>query len=196
MTVKSESENLTLRFWRLMYQTYTLLKRCEDQIFGEHGLTTEQYGVLVSIEYLGEPAKITDVARWLERSTNSVSMIIDRMVKAGLVKRVRDRNDRRAVCLSITSKGNNALKPATLGGLEFIQKILSPLSSEDRRNFVSQLETLKYELLSYLNPGVDTEKVKRNEIEKKANLRKWLDLYALPSTPGAKRQGGRKKKAI
>jgi len=196
MTVKFESENLTLRFWRSMYQTYTLLKRCEDQIFGEHGLTTEQYAVLVSIEYLGEPAKVTDVARWLERSTNSVSMIIDRMVKAGLVKRVRDRKDRRAVCLSITSKGKNALKPATLGGLEFIRKILSPLSSEDKRTFVSQLETLKYELLSYLNPGVDTEKVKRNELEKKANLRKWLDLYALPSTPGVKRQSGRKKKAI
>jgi DNA-binding MarR family transcriptional regulator len=196
MTVNFESENLTLRFWRLMYQTYTLLKTCEDRIFEEHGLTTEQYGVLVAIKYLGEPVRISDIARWLERSTNSVSMIVDRMVKAGLVRRIRDKSDRRTVHVFSTSKGETALKPATLAGLEFIRKILSPLSSEDRRTFVSQLETLKYEISSYLNPGVDMEAMKRSEPGQQANLRKWLLQYALPSTPGAKRQGGKKKKAV
>jgi DNA-binding MarR family transcriptional regulator len=194
MTVNFESEKLVLRFWRLMYQTYTLFKTCEDQIFEEHGLTTEQYGVLVAIKYLDEPVRISDVARWLERSTNSVSMIVDRMVKAGLVRRVRDKSDRRTVHVFSTSKGETALKPATLAGLEFIRKILSQLSSEDRCTFVNLLETLKYEILSYLNPGVDTEEMRRNEPEQQANLKKWLLQYVLPSTPRAKRQGGGKGK--
>jgi DNA-binding MarR family transcriptional regulator len=50
--------------------------------------------VLVSISYLEQPVRITDIALWLERSANSISMIIDRMVKAGLVKRARDEVDR------------------------------------------------------------------------------------------------------
>jgi DNA-binding MarR family transcriptional regulator len=194
--VNYESENLTWKFWRLMYQTYTLMKRCEDQIFGEHGLTTEQYAVLVTIKYLGEPLRISDVARWLERSTNSISMIVDRMVKAGLLRRTRGGGDRREVYVSITSKGNEALKPATLGGAEFIQKILSPLSYDDRHIFVSQLETLKYEILGYLNPGVDMKEMRKNEPERETNLRKWLLQYASSSTPEAKCQGGKKKKAI
>jgi hypothetical protein len=38
--------------------------------------------------------------------------------------------------------------------------------------------------------------MKRSEPGQQANLRKWLLQYALPSTPGAKRQGGKKKKAV
>ena len=36
----------------------------------------------------------------------------------------------------------------------------------------------------------------RNEPKQEANLRKWLLHYALPFNPAAKRQGGKKKKAI
>jgi DNA-binding MarR family transcriptional regulator len=196
MTVNSKFEILNLRLWRLVYQTYTLLKKCEDQIFEEHGLTTEQYGVLVAMEYLGSPIRITDIARWLERSTNSVSMIIDRMVKAGLVTRKRDRGDRRVVYVTSTSKGETALKPATLASLKCIHKILSPLSREDRGTLLSLLGTLKYEIVKYLNPGIDIEEVKRKESKPVADVKKWLSEYALPSTPEAKRQGGKKRKTI
>jgi DNA-binding MarR family transcriptional regulator len=194
MKTNLESVELTLRLWRLTYQTYTLLKKSEDQVFEKHGLTTEQYSVLSAIDYFGGPTKVTDIARWLERSTNSVSMIVDRMVKAGLVKRVRDKVDRRVVYVSNSSKGANALKPATLAGLEVIRKLLSPLSDEDRHTFISLLDILKYSMLEHLNPGVDLKEVKRNELEQAANLKKWLSEYTLPSTPQAKRRGGKKRK--
>jgi DNA-binding MarR family transcriptional regulator len=197
MTTNSKSVELALRLWRQVYQTYTLLKRCEDQIFEEHGLTTEQYAILVSMEYLGEPARVTDIAHWLERSTNSVSMIIDRMVKAGLVTRRRDTRDRRVVYVSSTSKAQNALKPANMASFEVVSKILLPLSYEDKNTLLSLLGTVKYETIKYLNPGVDIKEVKRNEFEQAANLKKWLSEYGLlPSTPQAKRQGGEKKKTV
>ena len=79
-------------------------------------------------------------------------MIVDRMVKAGLVRRTRDKGDRRVVRVSITSKGENALKPATLAGWEFIQEIMSPLSYEDKRTFVSLHEMVKYKDLSISIP--------------------------------------------
>ena len=194
MTANSKSVELALRLWRQVYQTYTLLKRCEDQIFEEHGLTTEQYAVLVSMEYLGEPVRVTDVAHWLERSTNSISMIVDRMVKAGLVTRRRDTRDRRVVYVSSTSKAQNALKPANVASLEVVSKILLPLSYEDRSTLLNLLGTVKYEILKYLNPGVDIKEVKRNELEQAANLKRWLSEYGLPSTLRAKRQGGEKRK--
>jgi DNA-binding MarR family transcriptional regulator len=194
MTKKSESVELDLRSWRQVYQTYTLLKQCEDGIFGEYGLTTEQYGVLVSISYLGQPARITDIARWLERSTNSISMIVDRMVKAGLVRRARDKGDRRVVYVSKTSKAESLFKPATVASFESVRKILSVLPNGDKLTLLDSLGKVKYEVLRCLNPGVDIEAAKKSERQQAANMGRWLIEYAAPSTPEAKRQGGKKRK--
>jgi len=194
MTVNYESENLVLRLWFLTHRTRDVLRTCEDRVFGEYGLTSEQYSVLVTIKYLQEPVRVTDLAHWLERSTNSVSMIVDRMVKAGLLTRKRDRGDRRVVNVFITSKGENALKPATMAGWNLIREVLSPLSDEDRQAFVNLHETVKYKVLQYLNPGLDIEEMKRNEITNQPDVMKRLAQYISTSMPQAKRQGGRKGK--
>jgi DNA-binding MarR family transcriptional regulator len=196
MTVNLESANLILRLWFLLHRDYALLRGCEDQIYGEKGLTMEQYATLVAIKYLNDPVRPTDVARWIGRRTNSVSMMIDRMVKTGLVRRERDRKDRRVVRLIITSKAENALKPATRAGWEFIQKIMLPLSDEDRQTFARLLEMLRYETLNYLNPGEDIEEMVRNDDKSHVNLRGRLVQRGLTSTPQAKRQGGKKRKTV
>ncbi len=194
MTVKFEAENLILTTWLMIHRVDDLLKICEDKVFGKYNLTSERYAVLVSIEYLGGSAKPSEVAQWLKRSPNSVSMIADRMIKAGLLKRARDRKDRRVVWLTITSKGDKALKPAVLAGWEFIRKILSPLSYEDRRTLISLFKVISYETLEYLNPGADIEGMLRDETKSHDNLMERLVQYLSLSTPEAKRQGGNNRK--
>ena len=196
MKVSSESGNLDLRLWFMIHRTHEMLKMCEDRVFREYKLTTEQYGVLVTIKYLDGPVRPTDVARWLERSPNSISMMVDRMVKAGLLRRVRDRKDRRVVWLTITSKGETALKPAVLAGWEFIQKILSQVSYDDRHTLMRLLDTVQYETATYLNPGADIDEIRRNEAKSHDTLMKRLAQYILLSSPDAKRQGGEKVKTI
>lgn len=178
--------NADLRFWFLIHRTRDQLRICEDQIFSKYGLTTEQYAVLVTMKYLGNPTRPTDVARWLERSTNSMSIIIERMVKAGLIKRVRDRSDRRVVRLTITSEGENALKPATLAGLEFIQRVLSPLSREDRHTLVTLLETIKGEALKCASPAEITRGMRKTQGDPQTDLLKRLAQYISSSTAEAK----------
>ena len=180
MTVNFENGNIALRLWFVIHRTHEMLKMCEDRVFREYKLTTEQYAVLATIKYLGGPVRPTDIARWLGRSPNSISMMVDRMVKAGLLRRARDRKDRRVVWLTITSKGETALKPATLAGWEFIQKILSPLSHEDRHTLMRLLDTLQYEAATYLNPGADIEEIRRNEAKSHDNLMERLIQYCCP----------------
>jgi DNA-binding MarR family transcriptional regulator len=196
MKTNLESEIAIVKLWRQLYQTYTLLKQCEDRVIEEHGLTTEQFAVLGAMDYFVGPMNITDIAHWLERSTNSITMLVDRMVKAGLVRRVRSKSDRRVVRVTFTSKGKSAIKPATQASFQVIRKILLQLSSEDRTNLLGLLRATKYEILKYLDPGLDIEQVKRKESKQAANVKQWLNEYGLSSTPQAKRQGGKKKKAI
>ena len=196
MAVKFEAENLILTTWLMIHRADTLLKMCEDKIFGEHKLSAERYAVLVTIQYLGGRAKPSEVARWLDRSPNSISMMADRMVRAGLIKRARDTKDRRVVHLTISDKGKEALKPATLAGWKFIQETLSPLSYEDRRTLISLLKMINYKTLEYLNPGADIERMMRNETKRHDNLMERLVQYLSPSTPKAKHQIGEKGKII
>jgi Zn-dependent M16 (insulinase) family peptidase len=98
--------------------------------------------------------------------------------------------------VTFTSKGKNAVKPATQASFEVIRKILLQLPYEDRNKLLGLLGTTKYEILKCLNPGVDIEKVKREELKQAANVKEWLKEYGLSSGPQAKRQVGKKKKAI
>ncbi len=177
MTTDYKPYNTVLRLWFMIHRTHDMLKMCEDQVFGEYKLTREQYILLLAIMYLGEPARPTDIARWVGRSTNSVSMLVDRMVKAGLLKRVRDRSDRRVVNVFITSKGNTAIEPATRAGWEYVWKIISPLPDEDKHTLIRLLEQVQYEASSYLNQGADIEGIMRNEAKSCDNLMQRLIAY-------------------
>ena len=196
MMADVRSQNLVLRLWFLMHRDYRLLVRCEDQIYSEKGLTMEQFSVLVAMKYISHPVRPIDVAKWIGRTPNSISMIIDRMVKAGLVRRTRDRIDRRVVHLAATNKGENALKLAIPAGWEFIQKIMSPLSQEDRHTFARLLEAVRYETLNYLNPGEDIKAMVVDDDRSHLKMMERLFHDAPPSPPQAKLQGGKQRKTI
>jgi DNA-binding MarR family transcriptional regulator len=196
MMTDSELENLSVTLWRKMYQAYTRFKNGMDQVLSDHGLTMEQYLVLVTIKYHGAPIRITDIAHWLERSTNSVTMIVDRMVKAGLLRRVRDRRDRRTVNVFLTSKAENALKPANPAAWEFMQQGMSPLSHHDRKAFASLLKTINYRLVEYLNPGADVEGMLKDDSKQQDYLMKQWRKQAWLATPRATRRGTGKGKTV
>jgi len=187
MPIKFKFEDSYKGAWILLRQTYNLILKCEDKVFSEYGLTTEQHAVLMAVKHISGPVRITDIARWLDRSVNSVSMIIDRMVKAGLVRRVRDRKDRRTVFVTITSKVEKDFVLASVAGWELIQEILSPLSDEDRLTLIRLLETLRDKTYDYLDSGEVVEEVRKNEAENMAQFMKQAAKYKSPSTPTAKR---------
>ncbi len=183
MTVNSESENTVLRIWLLLRRVGDTLALCQDSVYGKYGLTTEQFGILASLKSRG-PLRPSDLSQILERTPNSISMLIDRMVKSGLVRRTRDRKDRRTVTVSLTGKGEAAVEPAVPAGWEFIHQILSSLSINDQRSFADMLETVKCELTGYLNPDMDKAEIIKNSFTKRPDLYKQMLSNVLP--PGYK----------
>lgn len=196
MAMNSESGNTILRLWLLLHRVRDILVLCEDKIFGSYGLTTEQFGLIAAVKSHGGSLRPSELARILERSPNSVSMLVDRMVKAGLVRRTRDRRDRRVVNVSLTSKAENALKPATPAGWEFIQKIVSPLSYEDKYALTNLLERIKCELIGYLKPEMDMSEIIKNSVTNQPGLYKRMIKSILPSGSETERQGSEKQKNI
>lgn len=195
MTVNSEPKNTMLRVWLLLHRVRDMLVRCEDSILNAYGVTTEQLSVLGAVKSRGGSLRPVDLAEVLERSPNSMSMLVDRMVKAGLVKRTRDRKDRRTVNVTLTSKGEKALGPATVASWEFIQKILSRLSEQDSRLLADVLEKIKCDLVGYLNPDMDmAEIVKRSMTNQPGLYQKMVkNLFPTGSEEQQPQRAQRKK---
>jgi DNA-binding MarR family transcriptional regulator len=198
MAMNSESGNTVMKLWLLMHRVHDALVLCEDSVFSEYGLTMEQFGLLGTLKGSGSSLRPVDLALLLERSPNSVSMLVDRMVKAGLVKRTRDRKDRRTVNVALTSKGEKALGSAMPAGWEFIQQILSRLSYEDKHALADLLETMKCEFLAYLKPEVDRAVISKNSVTNRPDLYKTYQRMmrdVLPSGSDAASRVAERKKA-
>jgi DNA-binding MarR family transcriptional regulator len=194
MAIDVKSENLVLRLWFLMHRDVGLFRRCEDQAYGEKGLTTEQFTVLAAMKYIGHTASPSDIAEWIGRTPNTISMIVDRMVKADLVRRTRDRKDRRVVRVVTTDKADDAFGRAIPAAWEFIHKIMLPLSQADRQTLARLLETMRHEALDYLSPGEDIEAMVVNDDKSHIKMMERLFHDPILSTPQGKRRAGKKGK--
>ena len=186
MTVNIAQENIVLRLWLLFRRVGDKLATCQDLVYGKYGLTSEQFGLLAAIKSRG-PLRPSDLAKLLERTPNSMSMLIDRMVKAGLVRRTRDRKDRRVVTVSMTEKGRTAVEPAIPVGWELIHELLSSLSDDEQRDLADMLEKVKCDLDSYLDPEMNKAEILRNSFTNDPDLYKRMLKNVLP--PGYEARG-------
>ncbi len=190
-----ESEELSVMLCRMLYLTYTRYKNGMDQTLREQGLTMEQHLVLVNVRYNNAPMRITDLANWLERSVNSMSMLIDRMVKTGLLRRLRDKRDRRVVNVFLTSKAEATLEQASPAAWEFMQLAMSPLSHVEKRTQSNLFKNVNCRLLEFLSPGVDVEGMIEHDFKQRDYVMKLWRMQAQLATPKAIRSHGKTGKA-
>jgi MarR family 2-MHQ and catechol resistance regulon transcriptional repressor len=141
--VKFVFSNSQMAVWMLLHQTCYSVSKCEDAIYAGTGITTQQHAVLMAIKYADAPATPTQIAEWVDRNTNSITLIVDRMEKNGLVKRERDSRDRRSLRIAITEKGEDQLKKSAMTGWNLIKGMLDGLSEEELQLLAKLLEKVR-----------------------------------------------------
>ena len=195
MKVSLSQDEVVMRLWLLLRGVGNALNLCMDGVFGKYGITNEQAAVLAAVQSR-KALRPSDLASLLERSPNSMSMLVDRMVKAGLVKRTRDRKDRREVLVSVTDKGRERLAPAVPEGWQVLRKIVSTLSHEQQCALADMLETLKAELITCLNPQMDVAEIIKNSPTKDRSVYRRFVKNVLPLGSGTERKGSEKRKTV
>jgi DNA-binding MarR family transcriptional regulator len=79
-----------------------------------------------------EPATLNDVAKAVARGAPAVSRSVDSLVRAGLVERTQDPNNRRRLALRLTETGRDALSSRASGNSSLQQKLERLAQSELR----------------------------------------------------------------
>jgi DNA-binding MarR family transcriptional regulator len=92
----------------LLHSMQSLLTKLEENAYAaQAGISYQQFLILITIEASEPPVNQTTVAKSIQRNLNSISMIIDRMERLGLVVRERSKEDRRETHLTLTSLGKS-----------------------------------------------------------------------------------------
>jgi len=107
---------------QLCFRLYTasrLITQVYHPLLSQHGITYPQYLVLLVLwEKDGQP--VNDIAKRLHLETNTVTPLLQRMEKEGILTRTKGKQDARQMIVSLTRDGKELQKeldrvPATVG---------------------------------------------------------------------------------
>lgn len=86
--------------------------RENERVAARHGLTPQRYLLLLMIKGApdrSERSTATELSRRLQLAQHTVTGLVGRTVKAGLVRRTASARDRRVVYLTLTPRGERKL---------------------------------------------------------------------------------------
>jgi DNA-binding MarR family transcriptional regulator len=104
------------------------------------GLTKEEFKVLMDLH--AGPQTHGALSRHLEVSTGAMTNRLDKLERAGLVRRSRDPDDRRGVLLTLTEAGAERLDSYIDRGARRERQLLEGLSAADKRRLNELLTKL------------------------------------------------------
>lgn len=135
MAVKLFFDKPTERAVYLVHALEQSLEKYENQVNRKSGFRTRQIGMLTAIKSLPDPVTPTNIAEWLNRETNSITLMIDRMEKQDLLRRVWDLSDRRSLRVVLTKKGEEKFAHGNKSQKTMCKKVLSCLSTKELAEF-------------------------------------------------------------
>ena len=159
------------------------LERGLAEVFTRYGLTTPDFHVLVNLRRAGAPYCMAQ-ARLMEAlglTSGTVSLRLDRLVKAGTVIREPDPDDRRGSLIRLTDDGLRLFDAVAPEHLANEDLLLSALTEEQRGSLA---DLLRHLLSSLENWGGDVGAELGLTLEPAIIARRRRQAVGLSDTPG------------
>lgn len=104
-------------------------------------LTTTQFFVLRYLSFV-EQAKSSEIARIAGLSPGAITQVCDELVRLDYVERVRSKEDRRVVYVTLKSAGREKLKSLLTERATRLGELMGKLSEGESEQFIRLLERL------------------------------------------------------
>jgi DNA-binding MarR family transcriptional regulator len=122
-------------------QVADILVKVRERELLPQNLSATAAEVLFLVDAMGEGVTPARITRMLLREPHSISGILMRMEKQGLVKRTKDMDRKNYIRITLTAKGEKALRQAMK--LEGTTHVLSKLSATQQKDLRATLTALK-----------------------------------------------------
>ena len=139
--------------WGRLFLATTLVQRAREVELSGANISLIQAMVLYALKISPEPLTPAKLAKMLCREPHSMSALIDRMAKQGLIVKKHDLYPRNLVRVVVTAKGEEAFQRQR--SMNTVTNITSVLSEEERETLGSCADKLRLrarELLREMQP--------------------------------------------
>ncbi|WP_438276013.1 MarR family winged helix-turn-helix transcriptional regulator [Nitrobacter sp.] len=145
-----------------LFEVQRLLRLFADKQASRYGLNRAQWAVLAKLERT-EGLKQADVAEMMEMQPITLTRLIDKLCKAGLIERRGDETDRRINRLYLTKAARPLLAQLAVLRGEITRAALADISLSDAHRLIAQLETVKDNVRNALQGNAPTNSEKTKE---------------------------------
>ena len=114
---------------------YTESRRVTKEVARSAELTGPQLTVLKVLEGVGD-LSLSELSERIRAQNSTVTGIIDRMEREGLVVRARSTEDRRVVNIQLTEKGARIAREIAVEPMEIFRSALESLSAGEMRDLL------------------------------------------------------------
>lgn len=126
---------------------YTESRRLTKGMASEFGLTGPQLTILKLLESFPD-LSLSTLSERIRAQNSTVTGIVDRMEREGLVRRERSKVDRRVVHIRLSEKGARLAREVQVEPMEIFRSALLSLSQSDLRDLLRILTKLQKQVLS------------------------------------------------
>ena len=120
--------------------TYIKLSRSAEAVthrinahLTEYDLTVSQFGALEALYYLG-PMQVGQLGEKILKSSGNMTLVVDNLVKRGLVERQRREDDRRCIDISLTANGQRLIEQIMPTHINHVVTSLNVLTLAEQEN--------------------------------------------------------------
>jgi DNA-binding MarR family transcriptional regulator len=132
----------------LLDHTQSLIARARELELAQYGITREQMSVLHALIVNDGSATIEEIGTFIIRQHNSVSTIVSRMSKLGLVKKHKSSHEKKFRVL-ITEKARGIVKTIPRKSIETVLACLSLTEKKQLATYLEQLVSTGHEIMGH-----------------------------------------------
>ncbi len=126
----------------MLHQLTWLGRKSLARELSYYGVTVPQFYALLSLGKRERACPMNELARATKQASATMTGIIDRLVRMGLVERRRKESDRRVVMVGLTRRGEQLLEEVRARRRQSFYKALAKFDDEEIDQLLRFLESL------------------------------------------------------
>lgn len=124
-----------------LHRNVAEIDRKTAKIAADHGLTMTQFGVLEALYNKGDMT-VGCVQKKILSTAGTIPVVVNNLVKMGLVQRLSNQKDRRQSILSLTEEGKALIGTVAPLNEEMLKEHFSTLTSQEQQEFLNIMKKL------------------------------------------------------